>query len=167
MRIGSFARLAIALSLPSVSGCGGDDDPADIAGEYTVNVTNGASTCPLQNWDEGGVATNIPLTITQHGATAEAELGGITAVYVDVILGEGVWEGSVEGSGFTLVREGTRPLSSGACAFTIRATASATLTGDAIQGTIRYVTNTNDSPDCVGVAGCSATQSFNGVRPPR
>jgi hypothetical protein len=112
------------------------------------------------------MATNIPLTITQNGRSAEAALGGLTAVYFDVILGDGVFEGSVDGSGFTLVREGTRPLSSGACAFTIRATATATLTGDAIQGTITYAPNTNDSADCQGVVGCTARQSFNGVRPP-
>ena len=46
------------------------------------------------------------------------------------------------------------------------ASAEAKQTGDTIAGTITYSTKTNGNPDCKAVE-CSATQKFNGARPPK
>ena len=43
---------------------------------------------------------------------------------------------------------------------------SATQSKDTIEGTITYATKTNGNPDCAAVE-CSASQRFNGTRPPQ
>lgn len=160
--------LALALTLPVALGCGDDDPPpADFAGEYTLAITNGASTCPLDTWTEGESSTGVPLTIAQDGASVTVTVGGAGALGLGLLVGVATLEGTVEGDTMTLTRPGTRAFSAGSCAFTIDAHATADLDGDVLTGKIVYRPNANDSPDCEGLASCTATQRFNGTRPPR
>jgi hypothetical protein len=158
----------LVLALPVLTGCGGDDPPppADVHGNYTLTVTNGPSTCPLPNWNQGSVTPNIPFTVTQNGGSASADVGGLGAVFLSAYCGNAHLEGSVVGTDMDLVLKGTRPLSSGSCAFTIDAHLVATLQGDALTGSISYAPNTNSSPDCAAVQSCAARMNFNGTRPP-
>jgi hypothetical protein len=145
-------------------GCGGS--PADVAGNYTVSVTNAANGCNLASWTEGNSATNIPVTITQDGDTAVATIEGLTGTYVMAALGSRSFTGQVSGSDLDLELVGTNPLTMGNCTYTYNALLAGTIDGDVITGTITYTAATNDQPDCAGIEGCESVQNMNGTRPP-
>jgi hypothetical protein len=155
--------IVAALCLAS---CG--EDPEDVAGEYSINLTNGENGCNFDNWTVGESTTNIPLTITQDGGHATATLGGAVAVYLDLALGSHVYSGSVDGSHLSLAIYGTRSATTGSCAYTVNSFVEADLDveNDLLAGTVRYDAATNGSPDCGSIQGCSTRQSFNGLRPP-
>ena len=165
MRLSPGIPLACVLFV--LPGCGGDDSPpTNVAGTYTLNVTNGPSTCPLGGWMPGNVTMDVPLVITQNGSSVTADVGGAGAVFLNLYCGNAHLEGSVSGSNMELKLTGTRSLSSGSCAFTIDAHLSATVGNDALSGSITYTPNTNTSPDCAAVNTCSARMNLNGTRPP-
>ncbi len=131
-----------------------------------MSVTNGPSTCDLPNWTEGAVSTNIPVTMTQDGASLTAKVGGLQGAFLNAVLGGSTFTGQVQGTSIGATLHGSNPLKSGTCAYTIDATFTATISGDVVQGTVRYAPNPNSSPDCAAVSSCSATQKLNGTRPP-
>lgn len=146
--------------------CGDDDEPADVHGTYTLNTTNGPSTCPLENWMQGFMASGIPMTVMQDGSKVSADVGGAGAIFLNLYCGNAHLEGTVSGSDLDLDLNGTRSLSSGSCAFTLDAHLDATVNNDALSGSITYSPNTNTSPDCAAVNACSARMNVNGTRPP-
>jgi len=74
----SRKSLAVLLPLLSLGGCGSDNEfTADVAGSYTIAITNGASTCKFDNWVEGKETSGIGLTITQDGQKVHATLDGV------------------------------------------------------------------------------------------
>lgn len=147
-------------------GCGDDSEPIDVHGNYTLNVTNGPSTCPLENWNQGVSTSGIPLTVTQNGSSVSADVGGAGAIFLTVYCGNAHLEGSVSGADLDLTLQGTRSLSSGSCAFTIDAHMVATIDNDALSGSITYTPDTNTSADCAAVRTCTARMNLNGTRPP-
>ncbi len=153
-----------------MAACGNDSashgTPADVHGTYSLNVTNGPSTCPLQGWTEGAQTMNVPLTVTQNGGSVTADVGGAGAIFLDLWCGNAHIGGSVSGSDVELALTGTRSISSGSCAFTVDAHVSATAAGDTLSGSITYTPNTNSSADCAGINTCSARMNLNGTRPP-
>lgn len=168
----SLRKILVALLTGSAAGaalaCGGDDPPAAVAGDYTVNVTNGADTCSLPNWNQGASFSDIHLKLEQNGSALTGTFQGPLAnLFLNTVLGASTFEGSVSGSKVALERQGTTAVGQGSCAFTVTGTVSARVSGDFIEGTITYQPSTNDSPDCTGIAGCSTQQSFNGSRPPQ
>jgi hypothetical protein len=74
----SLALASIFVGTATLVGCG--SDPADIAGEYSANLTSRDNGCSLANWQEGGTASQIPVTITQEGDSASADVGGLARV---------------------------------------------------------------------------------------
>ena len=148
--------------------CGDDEDPppADVEGDYSVNLTNGENTCPIE-WTEGETTTGVPVTLTQNGSDVTGEITGVAGAVVDAILGQGEFEGSVSGSAISLVREGTNELPAGACRFRIRAVLSATLSGDTLSGTLLYTPVTDGDSECAAIETCSATAQMNGARAPQ
>ena len=160
--------LFIACGLSTATGCGSDDPPppANVRGNYTLTVTNGPSTCPLPNWNQGAVTQSIPFIVTQNGSAVSADVQGLGAVFLNAYCGNAHLEGSAEGTQIELLLVGNRPLSSGSCAFTIDAHLVATLQNDTLTGSISYAPNTNSSQDCAAVQACSARMNFNGTRPP-
>jgi hypothetical protein len=143
-----------------------DQTPADVHGMYALNVTNGPSTCPLQGWTQGAVTTNVPLSVSQNAGSVSADVGGAGTLFLDLWCGNAHLAGSISGSDLELTLTGTRSLSSGACAFTVDARVSATVSDDTLSGSITYTPNTNSSPDCAGVNACTARMNLNGTRPP-
>jgi hypothetical protein len=165
------ARKSFAISL-LVLGLGGCDssgeftsDVADVAGNYTVAVTNGASSCSF-DWQEGQVSTGIELAITQDAANLHAALGGVTGALFTLLFGSPDFDGTVSGSQLELTNYGQRTSQQGNCSFTYNSVVDAKLTGDSIEGTLTYVSKTNGNPDCAAVE-CSASQRFAGSRPPK
>lgn len=161
MRLPCLALLTAA----ALGGCG-DPAPADVAGTYTINLTNGANGCNLANWTEGNTSTGIPVVITQTDASASAEVMGLAAVALDVALASHVFTGEVDGDDLHLAITGTRSATSGNCTYTYNALLDAALAGDVLTGTISYEAATNDNSDCAALEGCASVQNFNGTRPP-
>jgi hypothetical protein len=161
-----IAQLLLAVvSTSFLGGCGEDSPPpADVHGMYTLNVTNGPSTCQLQGWMDGAMTSGIPLTISQNGSSLTADVGGAGAVFLDLYCGNSHFVGTVSGSNIDLALTGTRSLSSGSCAYTIDAHVVGTVQNDKLTGSITYTPNTNTSPDCAAVHTCSAKMNLDGTR---
>jgi hypothetical protein len=163
----SRKSLAFSWLLLGLAGCGGGDEfTSDVAGKYTVALTNGASSCNFDMWMEGQETTGIGLAITQEGQKVHATLDGPTALFFTVAFGSAEFDGSIQGNALTLTNYGQRTASQGNCSYTYNATVKATQTGDSISGTITYATKTNGNPDCDAVE-CSASQELSGSRPPQ
>lgn len=154
----------MALSLLVLAACG--ETTADVAGDYTVNVTNGANGCMVEGWMEGDTASNISLVITQDGSSITGTVGGLTGAWLELVLGSRVFTGSVEGSDIAMTLYGTRSAMDGNCTYTVNATAIGEVDGDFLDGTILYEAATNGNPDCSELEDCQTVQSFNGSRPP-
>jgi hypothetical protein len=161
--------LAIVLPLVLLVGCDSDGeftaDGGDVAGSYTVAITNGASTCSF-GWEEGKETTGIELTITQAGQNLHATLGGATGAWFALLFGTADFDGTLKANALELTNYGERTAQQGNCSYTYNSNVQATQTNDTIEGTITYVTKTNGNPDCAAIE-CSATQRFSGNRPPK
>jgi hypothetical protein len=162
----ALIAMCAALLAPGVLGCGGGE-PADISGEFTVGVTNRENGCNFQDWVEDEMTPGIPVTITQEGADASADVGGLVGVFLDLAFGSSVYTGEVDGDAFELTLFGTVSQSQGNCTFTFNSTIDAVASGDTTQGEIRYEAATNGNPDCADLEGCVSRQEFTGSRPPR
>jgi hypothetical protein len=161
--------LLVALCTP-VAACGGDDDPVDVAGDYSVAITNRDNGCDLQPWAVGDSNSGIAVTITQDAkdkGTASATVGGLAGVFLTAAVGGNQFTGSVDGDELDLKLLGTTSHSKGNCTYTYNAVISGVLAGDALTGKISYQAATNNGPDCGALTGCSSVQDFNGTRPPR
>ena len=156
--------LSILVAL--LAGCG-SGSPADVAGNYTLAITNRDNGCNFMNWTVGEMATNIGFTVTQ---TAEGDVSGIVngvvGTYLTLVVGSNVFNGTVSGNDLDLTLVGSRAYMQGQCTYTLRATARASLDGDFLAGTIDYTTATNGHADCGTLEGCHSLQDFNGTRPP-
>jgi hypothetical protein len=166
-RIKSLGSLLLAVAF--VAGCGGDDDdgaPADVSGSYTIAITNGDNPCNLQNWMKGEMNSGIPLTLTQDGLTVDAKVEGVAAGVISLLLGSADYQGHISGGALEVDNFGTVSFTSGNCAFTVKSSAKAQISGDVIMGTIDYTPVTNGSPQCAPIESCVSEQRFNGMRPP-
>jgi hypothetical protein len=152
-----------------LAGCGDDDDsapPANIAGHYTVAVTNRDNGCNFEAFTPGESSESIPLTITQNGAEATGTLEGLAGSWVSLLFGSNQFTGTVSGTSVNMTLYGTRSATQGNCVYSVNAVMRATSTGDVLQGSIDYTKAGNGNPDCAGVSGCITRQDFNGTRPP-
>lgn len=171
-RIGTHRTLPAMVHVPrlllwcslALAACG--SDPADVAGDYSIALTNGANGCAFENWEEGSTAQNIALTVTQDGESASATVGGLAGAYVELVLGSRVYQGTVDGDQLHLQIFGTPSATEGNCTWTVNSTVRAELDGDVLTGTIDYTKATNGNPDCAAFEGCVTRQNFNGTRPP-
>jgi len=152
---------------PSAS-CGGGD-PADVAGEFTIALTNRENGCGFDEWQEGKTTSNIPLTMAQDGADVTGTVGGVSGGYLNLVLGSNVFHGTVDGDDIDMTIYGDRSSTDGNCTYTVNATVAAAFDGDLLQGDILYTAATNGNPDCEtsGLEGCETRQEFNGTRPPQ
>jgi hypothetical protein len=152
----------------SFAACGDDPakDPANVAGEYTVALISRENGCAFANWTEGQTSTGIPVTITQDGSNAIAEVKGAAAVFVGLWLGGTIYQGTVSGNDLELTLYGKASHTTGTCAYTVNSTFTGTLDGDILTGEIRYKAATNGSPDCGELKDCVSRQEFNAIRPP-
>ena len=157
-------RALMLLALLALASC--DSSPVDIAGSYTLAVTNHENGCGFQNWTENESSSGIPLTVTQSGSDVTAILEGLTGTWVEALLGARTFTGDVRASEMDVTLHGTRSYTQSNCTYTVNAHAVATLSGDTLAGTIGYTPSTNGSPDCGAIEGCVSTQAFNGTRPP-
>ena len=158
--IGSVLLVAAALS---GAGCG---SPANVAGDYAVNLTNKDNGCAFPNWTVGQMTSNIAMTIVQSGSDVTATVGGLGGAFLVAVLGSASFTGTASGNSIDLTLFGTRNATQGSCSYTVNAEIDGQIGGDLLEGTIDYKTATNGSPDCGALQGCASEQAFNGTRPP-
>src|SRR4051812_1319496 len=116
-----------------LAGCS-SSSPADVAGDYTVNITDKANGCMLGNWTEGDTTNNIGVSITQTGAHATVTVNGLAGAYVNAVIGGSTWDGSVDGNQIDAILHGTVSKSMGNCSYFITAEIAASLTKDTLDG---------------------------------
>lgn len=150
--------------LVAAAACGSD---ADVAGDYTIALTNRDNGCDFANWTVGETASNIPVLITQDGSNVTATVNGGAGIVLDLVLGARAYTGGVDGDDLFLELFGTRPQQSGDCTFTYNSVIDASIAGDVLTGRIEYRAATNDNPGCAAIEGCLSFQDFNGTRPPQ
>jgi hypothetical protein len=157
---------SLLLCAAVASACGGDD-PADVAGSYTIALTNGDNGCEFGNYQEGDTAQGVGLELTQNGGAVTGDVTGVVATtYLDLVLGSHTFTGDVGGTELDLGIVGTVPFRKDSCDYTVDATLSATIDGDVLVGTIDYSARTDGSNDCGVLEACHTVVSFNGTRPP-
>jgi hypothetical protein len=141
--------------------------PVNVAGSYSVQLTNGSNGCMFQTYTVGSDTMNVPVAVTQSGSTATATVSGVAGDYLNLVLGSDSFSGSVDGSSLDLTLTGTRALSQGNCAYTYNATLMAELADNSLSGSVDYTADTNNGSDCGALVGCITTQNIAGSRPPQ
>lgn len=156
-------RMKGLLGLVCLAAC--NNGPADVAGDYTMALTNKDNGCMFMNYTVGATTTGVQVTITQASSTATATVMGGGGLVLDAVLGGNVFSGKVDGDSIDLTLPGSRSFTNGNCAFTYNGEILGSLAGDTLTGRIEYTAATNMNPDCTN-QGCITTQDFNGTRPP-
>jgi hypothetical protein len=146
--------------------CGGDDPSADATGDYSVSITSGENGCNFVNWEVGATNTGIPMAIVEDDTGVTATVGGISALFLDLLQGSHAFVGDISGSELSLEIEGSVERSQDGCTHFVNSSLDATVTGDVLVGTVIY-TIAGDSAECAALAGCESVQDFNGTRPPQ
>jgi hypothetical protein len=141
--------------------------PADIAGDYSVAVTNETNGCNFASYVVGNQSTGVTVTITQTGGSATAAVTGLGVFALDAVLGGHTFTGTVDGDAVNLSLQGTATMMTGNCAYTYNGAIIATADGDALMGKLTYTGATNNNSDCGSIQGCVTYQDFSGTRPPQ
>ena len=165
-----FLWVTLATSALLSVGCSSDAAfqaaaPSNVAGSYTLTLTNGDNGCMLEKWTTGASNSGIPFLATQSGSDLNGELQGVAALSLALFIGTNKFTGSVSADHFDMTAYGTIARQQGTCTFNMNARVVGTIAGDAISGTISYSPATTTNPGCASVQ-CTSTQSFNGTRPP-
>ncbi len=155
-----FASLLFACAL----GC--STDPANVEGNYSMNITDRDNGCNFPNWTSGNSVPNIGVTITQQGSNVTATVNGLVGLFVAGSLGSSAYSGSIDGNELELEILGTKSMNMGNCTFTYNSRIVGTASGDAMEGRVEYRAAGNGNPDCATITGCLSYQDFNGTRPP-
>lgn len=164
----SLVLFTVPGALLLLPGCGDGEEEftVNVAGDYTIALTNRSSDCTtLQNWVEGESSSGIPLTVTQNGSELNGTVGEGAGLLLAIWLGSAEFEGTAKGATLTMTNYGTNSTKQGNCSFTYNAVVRGTLKDNSISGTITYSPATNENPDCENIE-CSAVQEFSGSRPP-
>ncbi len=152
------------LLLGVLGACGGD--PVNAEGTYTVAVTNRTNGCNFMNWTIDSSAPDIKVAINQEGEDVNADVMGLTRIYLDGILGGHVFQGTIDGNDLDMKITGTPKFTTGNCVdHTIDAHLTTSLDGDFLEGRIEY-TIVGAGSTCEPYDGCISYQDMNGNRPP-
>lgn len=163
--LGSALVLVLALG-GAVLGSSCSSSPVNAAGNWSVNLTNGANGCALSNWTAGETTSGVPLTISQSGSAVTGEVGGTTGAAAGILFGTNRFTiGNVSGNRVDMRLVG-RAGAMGGCAYTPVLDLSATISGDTMTGNVVWSYDTNSSADCGMMATCESVQAMNGSRPP-
>jgi len=157
-----IATVLVLVALGVSSGCA----PAEVGGDYTVNLTNGENGCNFDNWTVGDTTTGVPLVVTQNEDQVQLDANGTGGVALDVVLGSSIWNGQVAGNNVTAALIGSRSANMGGCTYTVTVDLDASVDGDVIEGQLIWRPVTNMHADCGVLEGCQTLQTFNGLRPP-
>ena len=161
-----------SLSL-AVAACSGEKSvgsgaaAVNVAGNYSVTVTNGPDGCNISSWHEGDVNANVPVALMQQGTAVTGTVGGIAGALFALAVGTAEFHGTIGGDTVDMTAYGTIGKTTGNCAYTNNAVLHLQASGDFIQGTLRYQPSGNGNPDCASLTACTSVQNINGTRPPQ
>jgi hypothetical protein len=163
MRI-TISSLAMVAALAAVA-CSGSSDtpPAQVAGNYTLTVTDDQNGCNVENFTTNASQTGITVTITQSGSSVSATVTSSSGLVLAFSAGDTL-SGTIEGSFASLTTSASRQ--QGNCAYSATATANMQFDGDQVHGHFLYTDSGNGSPDCGVMQQCTSTQNFTGSRGP-
>jgi hypothetical protein len=153
--------LALSLTALGLIGCA----PADVAGTYTVALSNGPNDCAFDGWDASGEATGVGVTVTQDEENVSLDVTGlIESLFLNGILGSDTFTGTVSGNHVSATILGTVNRTDSGCSagYRLIANLEADLRGDVLEGDIEYAPQTYECFE----EGCGNMQLFSGVRPP-
>jgi hypothetical protein len=137
--------------------------PVDVAGEYTVSLTNTTNDC-MMPWKDGATTNGVLFTIRQTGTQLTAEADGDAALSLVLLTGTNLFDGNIHGNGFTLVADGPTVFQAGNCMYNVDATVEGTIVDNIIHGTLTYSPVFGSDPECAQYA-CTAVEDFTGTRP--
>src|SRR5215831_1650477 len=120
-----FYQMQLAACLV-LAGCGSD---ANVAGNYSLAITSGASTCPIQGWRPGNMTVGTALTVMQSGANITAQVAGGGGLMLGALVGSNTLTGTVSGDEMSLTLHGTRTFTQMTCSFTYDVNVQARLSG--------------------------------------
>ncbi len=160
-----LAWLDVACSSDHSVGSGDPLGPSDVGGTYSVTLVNGANGCNFDSWMVGAVYPNVTVTFTQNGTNLTGKVEGAAAIAFGLTVGTTDLSGTVSGNTVEATAFGTIPHTSGNCIYTYGSKIEANISGDYIEGTVRFYPQGNGNPDCAKV-DCATTETFNGTRPP-
>ena len=135
--------------------------PANVAGTWTLSVTDGNNGCSIPNFTTGATTTGVTVQITQNGSNLSAAAQGASGLSLAFDTGNTL-SGTITGDQATLSATGNH--TQGNCAYTTTATASITFDGSQMQGSISYSDQGNNSTDCGVLQQCTSTQTFTGSK---
>lgn len=169
----TLAGLSLITTLVATSGCGGDtrdatgptETPANVAGDYTVDLVNHENTCPdaASSWKEYGTTEGVLFSIEQKGVKLTAETMGQAALAFIVRTGSNAFAGEIHDAHFVLTDHGTKEDMYEDCTYTLDVVVEGDLDGDTITGTVTYEPVVSDSDLCQDY-DCAAVQAFSGTR---
>ena len=157
----STIPLALVAAVAACSGNDGGVPPADVAGSYTLTVTDGQNGCNVQNFTTNASQTGIGVAITQDGSNVSATVTSASGLVLMFSAGDTL-AGTIEGSEASLSSSSSRM--QGNCAYSTTATANMKFLGNQVQGTILYTDTGNGSADCGVLQQCTSTQTMSGSR---
>lgn len=147
-----------------LAACGGGGD-ADVAGSYTMAITNRDNGCNFAGYTVGA-QNMVGVNITQDGSNLTATVTGGGGFLLALVVGSNIYTGGVDGDDVDLQIIGDIAMNTGNCAYTYNSEIHATANGDSMNGRIEYRSVTNNNSDCAAITGCLTFQEFAGSRPP-
>ncbi len=157
----NFSRLAL---FGFLAACG-SSPPTNFAGDYSVQLVNGANDCGFANWTAGS-ASNVKITMTQDGSTAQFTVDDVfAAAYLNLVVGASTFVGSVKDDTFSATFLGVKTATQGACTYKVNTKLSMTLdSNNVLSGTLTYTPATNADASCGVLNTCSQSQTVSGSR---
>ena len=155
--------IPLALVVAAAAACSSNDNgpPAQVAGDYTLTVTDNQNGCNVENFTTGDTQTGITVTITQNGSSLSATGTGSSGLMLAFATGNTV-SGWIDGQEASLTSSVNH--TQGGCAYSTTATVNITFSGNQFEGTVLYTDSGNGSPDCGVMQQCTSTQKVTGSR---
>lgn len=157
----NFSRLALIGCLAACS----SSPPTNFAGDYSVQLVDGANDCGFANWTAGSTS-NVKVTMTQDGSTGQFTVDdALIAAYLNLVVGASTFVGSVKDDTFSASFLGVKTVTQGACSYTVNTKLSMKLdSNNVLSGTLTYTPATNDDASCGVLNTCSDSQTVSGSR---
>lgn len=141
--------------------------PADVAGNYAVNLTSGDDGCAIAGWTVGEMISGVSVIVVQDDDQTQLDVEGPAGTILDIVVGSSLFNGQVGGNGINAALIGDNTARMGECVYTYTIDLDADVNGDFMEGQLRWHPVTNGHADCGILETCFNLQSWNGSRPPR
>jgi hypothetical protein len=165
VRVGHFVMrtipIAVALFASVACSSSSEGPPAQVAGDYTLTITDGQNGCNVLNFTTNATQSGTIVTIAQNGSALSATATHMSGLVLAFAAGDKIG-GMIEAEEASLASSAN--LTQGGCAYTLTATTNMTFHENQMQGTTLYTASGNGSPDCGPLQNCTTTQTFTGAR---